>query len=56
VNQAPAQDYSNCDMTTLHRLIKYRWDQAAFEQWRKHYGHDYPVYAVVKGEEVRYQE
>lgn len=46
-------DYSSLAMDSLNRLIFFYRDNHAYEEWRRRYGHDWPIYAVINGEEMR---
>lgn len=54
--QPVVSPYDCCDMTTLSRLIKRDHDDLAYETWKNRYGHDFPVYAIINGEELKCQE
>lgn len=48
-------EYWACDSTTLARLITRDWDQKAYEEWLERYGHEFPVMAIINGQEVRHE-
>lgn len=54
---SPGSDhkYGCLGMDSLARLICRCWDQAAYELWAIRYGHQFPVYAVIDGKEVKWE-
>jgi hypothetical protein len=48
-----ATDYWCLPMDSLARLITREWNQEAYAEWRHRYGHDFPVYAIVKGQVLK---
>ena len=46
--------YHALAMDSLVRLIERDRDDSAREEWQARYGHDYPVYASVAGQEIKY--
>jgi hypothetical protein len=39
-------------MESLGRLIK-KWNQEAADEWMRRYGHGYPIYAIIDGNELK---
>lgn len=54
-HDARLRPYHALAMDSLARLIERDSDESAREEWQARYGHAYPVYAAVAGEEMKYE-